>query len=433
MHALGAPSGARVARPALELAEIVRVHGEALRRARPLDAEQYATLRAIERCRTAALGGHLDVCLACGHEQPSYNSCRDRHCPKCQALAQARWVAARGERLLPTAYFHVVFTLPAELRAVAKLNRRRIFELLLRTASATLLDLGLDERRLGALLGVTSVLHTWTRELAFHPHVHCIVTGGGWSVEGHRWIEGDPCFLFPVHVLGALFRGKFLAGLSALHQRGELHLPGDAPEPRHRDPEALDRLCRSLPKKRWHVYAKPPFGGPEQVVRYLGRYTHRVGLSNRRLISLDARGVTFRTKNGKTKTLDPVVFLSRFVEHVLPKGFVKIRHSGLLAPAQVGTSLAAARASLACSTEAEAHRSAARAPSTANTSARDPVREEPSPPQRVGDVIGSERGDWRDQFLALTGIDVRRCCVCGAQAVEQRPLPAARAPPAEAA
>jgi hypothetical protein len=432
MHASCAPSGARVARRALELADIVRLHGEALRRARPLDAEQHATLRAIERCRTAALGGHLDVCLECGHEEPSYNSCRNRHCPKCQALPQARWVAARGDRLLPTAYFHVVFTLPAELRAVAKLNRRRVFDLLMRTASATLLELGLDERRLGALLGVTSVLHTWTRELAFHPHVHCIVTGGGWAVDG-RWIEGDPRFLFPVHVLGALFRGKFLAGLSALHQRGELRLPGDAPEPRHRDPEAFERLCRSLPKKRWHVYAKPPFGGAEQVVRYLGRYTHRVGLSNRRLISLDARGVTFRTKHGKTKTLEPVEFLSRFVEHVLPKGFVKIRHAGLLAPAHVATSLAAARAALACSAQAAGRCSAECAPSKADASARDPVGEEPSPPQGVGDVIGSERGDWRDRLLALTGIDVHRCGVCGAQAVEHRPLPAARAPPAEAA
>ncbi|MBK7585846.1 MAG: transposase [Myxococcales bacterium] len=193
--------------------------------------------------------------------------------------------------------------MPAELRAVAKLNRRRVFELLLRTASATLLELGLDERRLGALLGVTSVLHTWTRELAFHPHVHCIVTGGGWSLAERRWTDGNPRFLFPVHVLGALFRGKFLAGLSLLHRRGELRLPDDGPGPC--DPEAFDRLCRSLPK-HWHVYAKPPFGGPGQVMRYLGGYTHRVGLSNRRLVSLDARGVTFRTKHGKTKTLDPV-------------------------------------------------------------------------------------------------------------------------------
>ncbi len=421
MHAACAPTDARAARPALELADIVRLHGEALRRARPLGAEQHATLRAIERCRTAVLGGHLDVCPKCGHEEPSYNSCRDRHCPKCQALAQARWVAARAGRLLPTAYFHVVFTLPAELRVVAKLNRRRLFELLLRTASATLLELGLDERRLDALLGVTSVLHTWTRELGFHPHVHCIVTGGGWSLADRRWIDGNPRFLFPVHVLGALFRGKFLAGLSQLYRRGDLHLPDDGPEPR--DPEAFDRLCRSLPKKHWHVYAKPPFGGPEQVVRYLGRYTHRVGLSNRRLVSLDARGVTFRTKHGKTRTLDPVEFLGRFVEHVLPKGFVRIRHSGLLAPAHVATSWAAARDTLAC--RAAARRRPECTPDADNGAEHGPVADQPP--------VLDARGDWRDQLLTLTGIDVRRCRACGAPGVERRPLPAARAPPAEAA
>jgi hypothetical protein len=381
----------------VELADIVRLHGAALRRARALTPEQHRTLHAIERCRTAALGGHLDVCAQCGHQQIAYNSCRDRHCPKCQALAQARWVRARSERLLPVPYFHVVFTLPAELRAIAKLNRRFVFNLLFETASATLLELGLDPKRIGGLLGVTAVLHTWKRDLGFHPHLHCIVTGGGWSLAQTRWITGRARHLLPVRVLGALFRGKVLAALRLAHRSGELRFPD---EPGPRDPEAFDRLLGVLHRKSWVVYAKRPFDGSEPVVRYLGRYTHRVGISNRRLVSLDERGVTFRTKNGKSVTVHPVVFLSRFVEHVLPPRFVKIRHYGLLAPSHVWTSLAAARCALSA-----------------------PRCETAVPARAAAD------GDWRALLLELTGIDVSVCRACGARAVERHPLPVARAPP----
>jgi len=408
MHPACAPSGSRAApRPALELADIVRLHAQALRQRRALTPEQHATLRAIERCRTAAFGGHRDVCLHCGCEtQPSYNSCRNRHCPKCQALTQARWVEARSARLLPVPYFHVVFTLPAELRAIAKLNRRCVFDAMFAAAGATLVELGLDPKRLGGRLGVTAVLHTWRRDLAFHPHLHCIVTGGGWSVDKRRWISARAGYLLPVAVLGALFRGKLLRALGAAHVAGQIRLP-DEHEPV--DPESFSRLCATLWRKRWHVYCKPPFGGPEQVLRYLGRYTHRVGISNRRLVSLDERGVTFRTKHGKSATLPPVAFLDRFVEHVLPAGFVKIRHYGLLAPSNVPSAFAEARAALGSSSVTTTDES------------------------RTTEHDQHEPRDGCALLLELTGTDLTLCPACGARAMLRTPLPAARAPPAEAA
>jgi hypothetical protein len=240
-------------------------------------------------------------------------------------------------RVLPTHAFHVVFTLPSELRRLVLGNRRLLFDLLFACAAETLLELGRDPRWLGAELGITSVLHTWTRELLFHPHVHCVVTGGGLSLDGQHWICTRKNFLFPVRVLGALFRGKFLARLRQAHTRGRLRL---AAADAARD---LERLCERLQRKRWVVYSKPPFGGPEHVFRYLGRYTHRVGLSNRRLVSFDPRGVTFRTRGTNIVTVSPDEFLRRFVLHVLPKGFVKIRHHGLMAASHVSTKLEKAR------------------------------------------------------------------------------------------
>jgi hypothetical protein len=230
---------------------------------------------------TAELGGHLDACLECGYSAPSYNSCRNRHCPKCQALAQGKWIEGRIERVLPIHYFHVVFTLPAELRALASHHRRKVFDLLFGAASGTLLDLGNDPKRLGAELGVTMVLHTWARDLSFHPHVHAIVTGGGLSSDGERWIRARGRYLFPIEVMGALFRGKLLAALDRAVAQGDIVMPGgDAA-----DPEAWNLLRDRLHRARWNVYAKRPFGGAEQVIRYLGRYTHRVGISNHRLVS----------------------------------------------------------------------------------------------------------------------------------------------------
>jgi len=289
--------------PALELADIVRDHGEDFVRAHVLTPEQHAVLRDIARCRTAALGGHVDVCLACGYERPSYNSCRNRHCPKCQSLAQARWIEGRMQRVLPTHAFHVVFTLPSDLRSIALENRQKVFNVLFASAAEALLELGRDPKWLGAELGITTVLHTWTRDLRFHPHVHCVVTGGGLSRDGERWVATRPGFLLPVRVLGALFRGKFLARLARLHDDGELRLAGPAAS--LADPARFTGLKDKLYRTRWVVYAKRPFGGPEQVFRYLGRYTHRVAISNRRLVSRDARGVTLRTHGEDTVTLAP--------------------------------------------------------------------------------------------------------------------------------
>jgi hypothetical protein len=374
-------------RPALELADIVRAHGKAFAASRWLRPEERAVLRAIERCRTAALGGHLDVCTACGEQRPSYNSCRNRHCPKCQAIAQARWISRRLERVLPVHYFHVVFTLPAELRAVAKRSRKAVFDILFACASETLLALARDPKRLGADLGVTMVLHTWTRELLFHPHVHAIVTGGGLSADGARWIRARRQFLFPVHVMGALFRGKMLAALEHASARGRIDLRG------------VD--LQVLRRKSWVVYAKRPFGGPQQVIRYLGRYTHRVGISNQRLVSMDERGVTFRTKNGKSVTVAPMDMLARFVEHVLPPRFVKIRHYGLHAASHATTRLELARRRL------------------------DPVA--PMPPHL------DDAPDTLERLLRPMGIDLRLCPSCNAPALVRTALPEpetrCRAPP----
>jgi hypothetical protein len=325
---------AAVSRPRLELADIVRRHGGAFGKSHVLTGWQRKALADIGRCRTAALGGHLDVCDTCGHEEPSYNSCRNRHCPKCQATAQAKWIEARKERILPTHYFHVVFTLPARLRPLARRQPREMFDLLFTTASRTLLDLGHDEKRLGATLGLTAVLHTWTRELHFHPHLHLVVTGGGLTEDGERWISARRRYLFPVKVLSRLFRGKFLAALQAAVKKGQIRLFDD---------EDLDRLLGRLYREAWVVFAKRPFGGARHVFEYLGRYTHRVAISNQRLVATDEEGVRFLTKDGRTVNVPAVEFLRRFLLHVLPRSYVKIRHYGLLAPGNVGTRLETAR------------------------------------------------------------------------------------------
>jgi len=373
----------------LEVADIVRAHGEDFARAHVLTPDQHDVLRDIARCRTAVLGGHLDVCNACGYSANSYNSCRNRHCPKCQALAQARWIEGRMKHVLPTHSFHAVFTIPSELHGLAMANRELVFGWLFTAAAETLQELGRDPKRLGAELGTTCVLHTWTRELLFHPHVHCIVTGGGLSLDGERWVPTRPDFLFPVRVIGALFRGKFINHLVRAHDKGELRLQG--PAAHLADPRRFARVRDKLYRKRWVVYAKPPFGGPEQVFRYLGRYTHRVGLSNHRLVSLDERGVTFRTRGATTLTVAPNEFLRRFVLHVLPKGFVKIRHYGLMAPSNVATKLAKARRVLGAVTPQE------------------PIG--PKPPRSFEELL-----------LALTGIDVRRCPRCTGS-MTRHPLP----------
>jgi hypothetical protein len=341
------------ARPPLEVADVIRSHGAAFLKkyGRHLTATQKKTLRDLACCRTAALGGHVERCLDCGHERIAYNSCRNRHCPKCQALSRARWLERESKYLLPVEYHHVVFTLPAELAELALTNAAALYNLLMQSASATLREVAANPKRLGAQIGVLMVLHTWGQNLHHHPHAHCVVTGGGLSSSARgevdpspRWVSCRPGFFLPVRVLSRVYRGKFLAGLRALHARGKLQLPD-----RLQAPSSLAAWLRPLHAKDWVVYAKPPFGGPEQVLKYLARYTHRVALSNQRLVKLEDGRVTFRYKDyaeaGKEKrlTLSAEEFLRRFVQHVLPKGFMKIRHYGLLSSRQREARLRQAR------------------------------------------------------------------------------------------
>lgn len=329
--------------PRWELADILRLHGPAYRARHPVSPEQAKVMTSLIQCRTAVLGGHVDSCRGCGFVRISYNSCRDRHCPKCQASERAAWVDARLERLLPVEYFHVVFTVPEQLHPLMLKNQRLLYTLLFRTVSETLLELAADPQRLGAQIGFTAVLHTWGQNLLFHPHLHCVVTGGGLSPDGQCWVPTRAGYLFPVQVLGRLFRGKFLAHLQRLYQSGKLALRGSVEL--LTQPRAFQQLVDRLYQKPWIVYAKPPFGGAAQVYRYLGRYTHRVAISNSRLISVAGGRVRFQYKDyadgqrSKQMTVSADEFLRRFLLHVLPKGFVRIRHYGLLASPNVNTKL----------------------------------------------------------------------------------------------
>ena len=392
---------AQGARSALELADIVREYRDAYTQKYSLTPTESAVLDAIKRCRTAALGGHVDVCLDCGHERPSYNSCHNRHCPKCPAVMQAKWIAGRLERVLPTHYFHVVFTLPAELRALTFAHPGLVYDLLFRCASNTLLELGRDQKRLGGEFGLTMVLHTWTRDLSYHPHVHCIVTGGALDA-GNHWHDARPDYLFPVQVMGKLFRGKMLAALRRAQKRGKLR-PSDEP--------AFNSLLAKLYRKDWVVYCKRPFGGPQQVIRYLGQYTHRIAISNHRLIAMDARTVTFRTKDGKRVTLDGVTFLRRWLQHILPPRFVKIRHYGLMSAAHAKTRLEVARSQLESAQDTKPH-------------------EHVAPRACVGPIAEASlpTASWREVIALLTGIDLGACPACGSRRLERTALP--RAPPA---
>lgn len=339
MSAPAAPAQAR--EPAgvrSPVAGIFRRHGPAYLRDHLLTPAQAKVLRSVVDCRTAALGGHLDVCADCGTATPSYNSCRDRHCPGCQAGAARRWLATRVERILPTHHFHVVFTLPAPLRAVALANPQLVYDLLFSAAQQTLQAMA--ARHLGAQLGLTAVLHTWTREMLFHPHLHCIVTGGGLSPDGGRWIAARESHLFSVRAMGALFRGKFMDGLVRAHRDGRLHFAGTSAG--LSDPTAFARLRNLLYRTSWVVFAKRPFGGAEQVVAYLARYTHRVAISDARVLSATDERILVRTRGTDTCSMAPDEFIRRFLLHVLPPGFRKIRHYGLSAPGNVRTRLAAA-------------------------------------------------------------------------------------------
>jgi hypothetical protein len=322
-----------VPRAAVEVADIFRRHGPRYRQLRRLPLDQLRVLRAIETCRTAALGGHVERCGHCHHQRVSYNSCRNRHCPKCQNTARAEWVERRKGELLPVEYFHVVFTIPEELNGVALANRRLVYRLLLTTSAQTLETIAADPRHLGARIGFFSILHTWGQNLLHHPHVHCVATGGGLSPDGERWIACRPGFFLPVPVLSALFRRLLLEALRSAFHRNLLQFHGSDSLP----DRFLD-LLDQLKDRDWVVHAKPPFGGPAQVIDYLGRYTHRVAISNQRLISADSDGVSFYYKDYRSgdrhrlrrMTLPPDEFIRRFLLHTLPSGFQRIRHYGLL-------------------------------------------------------------------------------------------------------
>jgi len=366
----------------VELADIFRTHGAAYRQTHPLSRAQRRAMHAIETCRTAALGGHRDTCDTCGAVQISYNSCRNRHCPKCQTLAKERWLDARRAELLPIEYFHLVFTLPHTLNALAQGNPRVIYSLLFHAVADTLTTFGRDPRHLGGDLGGTAILHTWGQNLSQHLHLHCVVTGGALAADGTRWIAAPPGFLFPVRALAVVFRGKFLHALRRAFTKGALRFAGSlAPLAA---PAAFTTWLDQLRPPGWVVYAKRSFAGPAQVLEYLGRYTHRVALSNDRLLSLTDGSVRFRWKDYadgdrvKVMVLHAEEFIRRFLLHVVPDGFVRIRHFGLLANRTRQAKLARCRELLAqC----------------------------PAPPASPAESVQA-------LMLRLTGIDIARCPVC---------------------
>lgn len=362
----------------LELADVFRAHGDRLG---PMNPRQQQAARAIIACRTADLGGHLQACDHCGFRQISYNSCRDRHCPKCQGLSATRWVEARKADLLPVPYFHVVFTLPTSLHPIFRAHPKIAYGLLFGAVSETLLEAALNPKNLGARIGLTAILHTWTQQLLFHPHIHCIVPAGGLDPAGVQWVSAKPGFFLPVRLLSKLFRGKLLSKLEAALAEGRIRLSDD-------DPTELLRLAA---QKTWVVFAKAPFAGPEQVIQYLGRYTHRIAISNDRLVSMDEGKVTFRWRDRaqgnqvKLLTLEAVEFLRRFLQHVVPRGVVRIRHYGLLANPVRRRRIARCRELLGV----------------------DPPGED-------------ETETWQQLLLRVSGIDVTRCPECRIGHMEPR-------------
>jgi Putative transposase/Transposase zinc-binding domain len=350
-----------MARPALEVADIFRNHGAAWRKANAghVSLGQLKVMSAIESCRTVALGGHVLRCEDCSHTQIAYNSCRNRHCPKCQGAAAKEWLAAREAELLPVPYYHVVFTLPAKIADIAYQNKAVIYDLLFAASAETMTTIAADPKHLGARIGLICVLHTWGSTMTHHPHVHMIVPGGGISLDGKRWVSCRPKFFLAAPVLSCLFRGLFLHKLLAAHRAGRLTFFGA--HAHLNNTRAFAAYLAPLHKTKWYVYGKRPFGGPEAVLAYLARYTHRVAISNSRLIAADTTGVTFRYKDYrikgpgryKTMTLKPAEFIRRFLIHVLPNGFHRIRHYGLLASGTKTKTIARARELIAAAIPAQ--------------------------------------------------------------------------------
>ena len=392
----------------LELADIFRQAGPTYRldHADALSSGQRRVMRAIETCRTAALGGHVEQCDGCGYQRISFNSCRNRHCPKCQSLVRAQWLQDRKAELLPVEYFHLVFTMPQELAAIAHQNRAVVYDILFRATAETLRTIAADSRHLGAQIGFIAILHTWGQNLMHHPHLHCVVPGGGLSPDGQRWIACRPGFFLPVRVLSRLFRRLFLELLRQAFERQELHFFNTLAT--LEDPGAFARYLVPVAQAEWVVYAKPPFGGPEHVLEYLGRYTHRVAIANSRLVEFADGTVTFKWKDyrhesrNKVMALDTQEFIRRFLLHVLPSGFQRIRHYGLLANCH-------------CQAKLERCRELLQAPAL----------EIPAIPE--------ELTDYRDRYERLTGVSLRDCphCEHGQMVCIETLLPAklARAPP----
>jgi hypothetical protein len=369
-------------RPGLELADIFRQHGPAYRQANDVPWQQQRLMRAIEDCRTPALGGVVEWCHHCQYTHLQYRSCRNRHCPKCQGLARARWLEQRQSELLPVEYFHVVFTVPEAIAAIAFYNKAVVYDLLFRAAAQTLLTIAADPKRLGVESGFFAVLHSWGQNLHFHPHLHCVVPGGGLSARRDRWVHGRRGFLLPVKVLSARFRRLFLKALEQAYAAGQLQFFAElAPLSA---PAAFARYLAPLRKSKWVVYAKPPLGGPQQVVEYLGRYTHRVAISNQRLLELKDGQLSFAWKDyragqRKRMTVSAGEFIRRFLLHTLPPGFQRIRYYGFLANAHRAARLQLCRRLLATPT---------------------------------ADLL-PRASDYRDFYLQLTGINLRLCPRCG--------------------
>jgi putative transposase/transposase-like zinc-binding protein len=377
-----------VERPKIELADIIRRHGDAYRAQHEssLSSTQRRVMQAIAACRTAALGGHVEGCDACGHQRISYNSCRNRHCPKCQSLARAQWIEDRQAELLPVPYFHVVFTLPEEIAAIAYQNKAVVYNLLFAATADTLRTIAADPKHLGAEIGFFAVLHTWGQTLVHHPHLHCVVSGGGLSADGERWIACRPGFFLPVRVLSRFFRRRFLQLLEQAFDRGELEFFSALEGLRQR--QAFHRYLEPLRQKEWIVYSKAPFAGPEQVLDYVGRYTHRVAISNNRLLNIEDGHVTFRWKDyrdadvQKTMTLTAEEFLRRFLLHVLPLGFQRIRYYGFLGNRYREEKLAQCRSLL-------------------QVNGTIPEKADAEAP-----------ADYREQYEALTAVSLQSCPVC---------------------
>jgi len=368
----------------VEVADLFRQFGPAYRQSHHLPLGHLRTMNAIECCRTAALGGHVEQCDVCGHIRISYNSCRNRHCPKCQSLPREKWLAARKRDLLPVEYFHLVFTIPDLLNPLALRNQRVVYDLLFKAASEALLTLSKDPKHLGAEIGFLSILHTWGQNLMDHPHLHCLVPGGGLSLDGQRWISSRGGFFIPVKVLSRLFRGKFLFYLKQSYRAGKLKFVGRVCW--LGDKREFQKMLDQLYRKQWVLYCKPPFRSPEQVLEYLGRYTHRVAIANHRLVKVEDGKVTFRWRDygdgnkNKQMTLEAFEFIRRFLLHILPDNFVKIRHYGLLSNRNRKTKLRRCQKILG---------------STSN-----------------GKQQSTESESWEELLFELTGIDPRICPCC---------------------